>query len=96
MNKEEIKAVLEKQLQLLSEHSKDSVNRMGGELGNDTSAIMIIVDKLLQLQAEEETAKRRAEFFRQEQRIGRQHRIAMWIGLAALVIGVASVVICLC
>lgn len=96
MNKDEVKAVLEKQLQLLSEHSKDSANRPGGELGNDTSAIMIIVDKLLQLQAEEETAKRRAEFFRQEQRIGRQRRIAMWISLAALVIGVASVVICLC
>lgn len=46
MNKDEVKAVLEKQLQLLSEHSKDSANRPGGELGNDTSAIMIIADKL--------------------------------------------------
>lgn len=93
MNKAEIKAVLEKQLQLLSEHSETSACKADDMLNKDVMSILLVTDRLMQLQEDDEDARSKEEFFQWEKRIDRQYRIGMWAGLATMVISAAVLIL---
>ena len=86
MTNDEVKAVLEKQLQLLSEHSENHPGSDDEALNNDTASMIVIINKLQSIEHMERIAER-------DEIDAKLHNAALLVSVLAIVIAALSIVI---
>lgn len=86
MTNDEVKAVLEKQLQLLSEHSENHLGSDDEALNNDTDSMIVIINELQSIEHMERMSER-------DERDAKIHNAALWVSVLAIVIAAFSIVI---
>jgi CBS domain containing-hemolysin-like protein len=86
MTNDEVKAVLEKQLQLLSEHSENHLDSDDEALNNDTASMIVIINELQSIEAMEIMSER-------DKIDAKLHNASLLVSVLAIVIAAFSIVI---